>query len=411
MRQVQHVGAQLPADRLLLIAHCTGTSVTPTGSLSAGRRQHAGRSWDYVFDVELDGGVSLKLACDDAENPYDVAERFLAEHDLPGEFKEQARLQCSHLCSRVGCGMGGGQGLGYRGPCTHHTHTYTHTHQTGAVCPPGMSSSGTQRLLHFVPTCLPACLSCPENPAPGLPPAPLLLVVQIVRFVLDNTGAGRGRGPRTDAGAPITGGFCDPFTGGSSEQPTAPPHQRPTMVAPTPGDVTGGGVDPFTGAAATAAAVAAAAAAPTQGGAPAAAYLLFDVPPPSEPLRRKLLELSGGGEVPESLRITAAELAPGGAQLQRPPPAAAAPPELSGLCPATAVAPAAPWDTHSHCCSPSFPLRKQTPPASPARAPGPAFVSSGSCDGWRFWRTALGCSAGACAPPAGLARGRPVPLP
>lgn len=48
--------------------------------------------WDYVFDVELDSGAKLKLAMDAHENPYIVADRFLAEYELPAEFKEQVRL-------------------------------------------------------------------------------------------------------------------------------------------------------------------------------------------------------------------------------------------------------------------------------------------------------------------------------
>lgn len=52
-----------------------------------------GREWDHVFDVEMDSGMKLKLALDAGENPYIVADRFLAQHDLPLEFKEQVRLQ------------------------------------------------------------------------------------------------------------------------------------------------------------------------------------------------------------------------------------------------------------------------------------------------------------------------------
>lgn len=48
-----------------------------------------GREWDRVFDVEMDSGLKLKLALDNGENPYIVADRFLEQHDLPQEFKEQ----------------------------------------------------------------------------------------------------------------------------------------------------------------------------------------------------------------------------------------------------------------------------------------------------------------------------------
>lgn len=59
------------------------------GSLSSGRKWHLGREWDHVFDVEMDSGAKLKLALDAGENPYIVADRFLEQHDLPQEFKEQ----------------------------------------------------------------------------------------------------------------------------------------------------------------------------------------------------------------------------------------------------------------------------------------------------------------------------------
>eukprot|EP00775_Hariotina_reticulata_P003509 gene3509-3779_t len=108
------------------------------GSISAGgRRWYAGREWDHVFDVEMDSGMKLKLALDAGENPYIVADRFLEQHDLPGEFKEQ-----------------------------------------------------------------------------------------VVKFIIDNTGGGK-PGAAAVADLPITGGFCDPFTGGSSSSS----ERRPAAAA------------------------------------------------------------------------------------------------------------------------------------------------------------------------------------
>lgn len=52
-----------------------------------------GREWDRVFDVEMDSGLKLKLAMDNGENPYIVADRFLEQHDLPQEFKEQVGVR------------------------------------------------------------------------------------------------------------------------------------------------------------------------------------------------------------------------------------------------------------------------------------------------------------------------------
>jgi hypothetical protein len=59
------------------------------GAINTGGRWYMGREWDRVFDVEMDSGLKLKLALDNGENPYIVADRFLEQHDLPQEFKEQ----------------------------------------------------------------------------------------------------------------------------------------------------------------------------------------------------------------------------------------------------------------------------------------------------------------------------------
>eukprot|EP00879_Flechtneria_rotunda_P023083 GHRR01024402.1.p1 GENE.GHRR01024402.1~~GHRR01024402.1.p1 ORF type:complete len:154 (+),score=56.22 GHRR01024402.1:48-464(+) len=62
------------------------------GVITSDRKWYMGREWDYVFDVEMDSGLKLKLALDAGENPYIVADRFLDQHDLPAEFKEQVCL-------------------------------------------------------------------------------------------------------------------------------------------------------------------------------------------------------------------------------------------------------------------------------------------------------------------------------
>lgn len=54
--------------------HLTNPSPTP-GTITGGPKSHGGRTWDYVFDVELDSGAKLKLAMDAHENPYIVADR------------------------------------------------------------------------------------------------------------------------------------------------------------------------------------------------------------------------------------------------------------------------------------------------------------------------------------------------
>ena len=45
-------------------------------TVGVGAKWHAGRQWDFVFDVDFaDNQVPKKLACNRGDNPYDVAER------------------------------------------------------------------------------------------------------------------------------------------------------------------------------------------------------------------------------------------------------------------------------------------------------------------------------------------------
>jgi hypothetical protein len=78
----------------LLLPTPPAAAAAAAGSISGGRKWHLGREWDHVFDVEMDSGAKLKLALDVGENPYIVADRFLEQHDLPAEFKEQVRAAC-----------------------------------------------------------------------------------------------------------------------------------------------------------------------------------------------------------------------------------------------------------------------------------------------------------------------------
>jgi phospholipase A-2-activating protein len=135
-----------------------------------------------------------------------------------------------------------------------------------------------------------------------------------VQFIIQNTGAAAG--PRPGADLPITGGFCDPFTGGGDGGGGGgggggPPRPQPPPPAAT-FSVTGGGVDPFTGGGSGGGVPPPAG--PRAGALPLA-YLLFDAPPPAEGLRKKLLEFSGAlAAAPElaHLALSPEEAAPGG---------------------------------------------------------------------------------------------------
>jgi len=161
----------------------------------------------------------------------------------------------------------------------------------------------TQLRHHSPPPPLRPHHTCHIRPPPPLP----RFVYQIVQFILQNTSSKAA----TLDDIPITGGFCDPFTGGgrgeSAPPPSRPPQQQAAAAGPIP--LTGGFCDPFTGGAA-----AGASSSRTQ--LPARVYLLFDSPPPAEGLRKKLLEfnaaLADSPELGPAALITQQEAAAGG---------------------------------------------------------------------------------------------------
>ncbi|QPG77139.1 hypothetical protein FOA43_004543 [Brettanomyces nanus] len=54
------------------------------------KKSYQGGQYDYVFDVDVeDGKPSLKLPFNVTENPYEAADRFLADNDLPYSYLQQ----------------------------------------------------------------------------------------------------------------------------------------------------------------------------------------------------------------------------------------------------------------------------------------------------------------------------------
>lgn len=60
------------------------------GTSSNQKQFYAGSYYDYVFNIDIeDGKPPLKLPVNTVDNPYDVAETFLAKHDLPHSYLQQ----------------------------------------------------------------------------------------------------------------------------------------------------------------------------------------------------------------------------------------------------------------------------------------------------------------------------------
>ena len=144
-------------------------------------RQPAARA---VFDVDIeDGAPPKKLALNRGQNPYDVADTFLMDNNLPTTYR----------CMR------------------------------GMRASPGAAQCAGQ----------PCPVPPPAAPSPGAAPPPSRRE-QIVGFILQNTGMD----------APPMPTSYDPYTGGSAYVPGG--SSRTAGGAASLG-VTGGGADPFTG--------------------------------------------------------------------------------------------------------------------------------------------------------------------
>lgn len=54
------------------------------------KQMHGGKAYDYVFDVDIaEGQPPLRLPFNNGENEYAVAERFIAENNLPASYSDQ----------------------------------------------------------------------------------------------------------------------------------------------------------------------------------------------------------------------------------------------------------------------------------------------------------------------------------
>lgn len=66
-----------------------GTVVDAVGS-SGKKVSHNGKEWDYVFDVDIkEGAPALKLPYNLSQNPYEAAQKFIEDNELPIAYLDQ----------------------------------------------------------------------------------------------------------------------------------------------------------------------------------------------------------------------------------------------------------------------------------------------------------------------------------
>ncbi|AMD21558.1 HFL298Cp [Eremothecium sinecaudum] len=61
-----------------------------SSSSNSQKQEYEGKMYDYVFDIDVqEGSPVLKLPVNANDNPYDVADKFIARYELPTSYKEQ----------------------------------------------------------------------------------------------------------------------------------------------------------------------------------------------------------------------------------------------------------------------------------------------------------------------------------
>lgn len=61
-----------------------------SGSGSGSKVEYLGQQYDFVFDVDIeDGAPPLKLPYNANDNPYEAADKFLSENELPASYKDE----------------------------------------------------------------------------------------------------------------------------------------------------------------------------------------------------------------------------------------------------------------------------------------------------------------------------------
>ena len=70
------------------IGEVVGGPASGGDTMAVGGKMYGGQQWDYVFDVDAEEGAApRKLPANRGEDPYVVADRFLAEEGLPISYR------------------------------------------------------------------------------------------------------------------------------------------------------------------------------------------------------------------------------------------------------------------------------------------------------------------------------------
>ncbi|KAJ9121468.1 hypothetical protein QFC22_002084 [Naganishia vaughanmartiniae] len=91
-----------------------------TDAVGSGRKQvYQGIEYDYVFDVDIaEGQPPLKLPYNVSENPYDAAQKFLSNNELPMTYVDQVIKFIESNTGGVSLGSGSSAAAGYVDPFT-----------------------------------------------------------------------------------------------------------------------------------------------------------------------------------------------------------------------------------------------------------------------------------------------------
>jgi hypothetical protein len=77
-----------PSGRPCVPAHSSAWTLFALDNADRLQR-HDGQEWDFLFDVEVEDQIKLKMPMNRGEDPYTVADRFMLQNGLPMTYRER----------------------------------------------------------------------------------------------------------------------------------------------------------------------------------------------------------------------------------------------------------------------------------------------------------------------------------